>query len=311
MSWQAVEAVIRQSKSRGSARMVLIAIAYHADAERFEAYPSIATIASEANISERSVEVHLNTLVNLKELSYEVNRGRSNTNFYTILLPKFDARKPVESCNRSEIKPVETCGLSQEKPAGFYGISEEENPQVSAQNPQVSVLKPAETCALTVIEPSIEPSIDSFANAQESPRANSPEQPQTESPPKPKRSKLKNELATDDCDLPDCIPRESWSEWLDYRKTKREPVSVMAAQKQIKFLVEQHARGQPASAIIEQSIRNDWQGLFSLKEVKNGSNQANSNGSQHSGQNRQTRGFDPIRDAHLQPKTVIGKIHRT
>ena len=54
--------------------------------------------------------------------------------------------------------------------------------------------------------------------------------------------------------------RVEWRAWLDYRRSRRKPVSKEAAKRQLKLLGDYP----PAAAIsiIENSLTNDWQGLF-------------------------------------------------
>ena len=61
--------------------------------------------------------------------------------------------------------------------------------------------------------------------------------------------------------------REKWNEWLDYRKSKRKPVSPIAAKKQIATLSQYDL--QTAMAMIDESIRNDWTGIFPPKPTVN------------------------------------------
>lgn len=68
MSWQAVEAVIKHSRSSGAARMLLTVIAYHADKDGGNSYPSLNDLMAEAALSERSVWYALKSLVALGEL---------------------------------------------------------------------------------------------------------------------------------------------------------------------------------------------------------------------------------------------------
>jgi hypothetical protein len=51
-----------------------------------------------------------------------------------------------------------------------------------------------------------------------------------------------------------------WSEWLEFRREKRKPVSARAAKIQLRKLSE--IGPVQACATIDQSIQNDWQGLF-------------------------------------------------
>jgi hypothetical protein len=55
---------------------------------------------------------------------------------------------------------------------------------------------------------------------------------------------------------------EKWGEWLSYRSEKRKPVSEVAARKQLAQLSKDPST---AAAAIDQSIANDWQGLFPEK----------------------------------------------
>jgi len=56
------------------------------------------------------------------------------------------------------------------------------------------------------------------------------------------------------------INQDAWSEWTDYRKSKRKPVSEAARRKQWKLLSLYGYDEQ--QRIIDVSIMNDWQGLF-------------------------------------------------
>jgi hypothetical protein len=59
------------------------------------------------------------------------------------------------------------------------------------------------------------------------------------------------------------INMEAWQEWCEYRKAKKKPVSEFAQVKQWKVLALYNHTTQ--QAIIDQSIMNDWQGLFPPK----------------------------------------------
>lgn len=77
--------------------------------------------------------------------------------------------------------------------------------------------------------------------------------------------------------IPACLDtpefNEAWAEWIEYRKSKRKKVTLLAAKKQLADLA---AMG-PARAIaaINQSIKNDYQGIFEPKEINNRTSQPN------------------------------------
>lgn len=60
---------------------------------------------------------------------------------------------------------------------------------------------------------------------------------------------------------------EAWQEWIQHRKQIRKPLTEAAVRKQLKMLAEYSE--EQAVDIINQSIKNGWQGLFEPRE-KNG-----------------------------------------
>lgn len=63
--------------------------------------------------------------------------------------------------------------------------------------------------------------------------------------------------------LPDWLDKKTWENWVEYRKEKKKSLTQRSIELQLKEL----AQSIPThKAIIEQSIRNGWTGLFPLKE---------------------------------------------
>lgn len=71
-------------------------------------------------------------------------------------------------------------------------------------------------------------------------------------------------------ELPACVSRAAWVDWCRHRSAKRSKLTPVSVDKQLRFLAEQHARGSPPEAIIGQSIRNGWMGLFELRSNAHG-----------------------------------------
>lgn len=71
--------------------------------------------------------------------------------------------------------------------------------------------------------------------------------------------------------IPDGINLSAWNEWVAYRKTKKKTVSQAAAKKQFKLLSNYSTSDQ--QLVIDNSISNDYQGLFELKGNSNGQHQ--------------------------------------
>lgn len=92
MSIQALAAVLDHSKARLSTRLVLIAIANHADEKGRNSYPNLETLAHEARVSVRQVQRAVDQLVEMGEL---VAKNRFKTsNLYQIVLPTLVDNQP-------------------------------------------------------------------------------------------------------------------------------------------------------------------------------------------------------------------------
>jgi hypothetical protein len=89
MSIEIMNAVWKQSRSDGRARLVLLAIADHQG--EIGAWPSIATLAKMVNSSERSVQRDIQYLQSIGELKVEVQnaptRQQYKSNLYWVTLP--------------------------------------------------------------------------------------------------------------------------------------------------------------------------------------------------------------------------------
>lgn len=88
MSIEVMTHVLRNSKATGRAKLVLLGIANHQGDNG--AWPSIKTLATYANSSERSVQRDIQSLIELGELLVEVNAapggGRYKTNRYWVVM---------------------------------------------------------------------------------------------------------------------------------------------------------------------------------------------------------------------------------
>lgn len=56
---------------------------------------------------------------------------------------------------------------------------------------------------------------------------------------------------------------KGWSDWVEYRKQIKKPLTKISAEKQINYLYQFPAEDR--AEMISQSIRNQWQGLFEVK----------------------------------------------
>jgi phage replication O-like protein O len=83
---------------------------------------------------------------------------------------------------------------------------------------------------------------------------------------------LKTDAGTEP-NIPDCLAtdkfRNTWLEWLAYRKETKHPLKPITQKKQLESL-EKHTP-EIACAMLDQSMTNGWQGIFEVKKNGNGS----------------------------------------
>ena len=77
MSVEAISLVLHHSKATGTTKLVLIGIANHVNPDNDGAWPSQATLAKYANVSDRSVRTAIDKLIELGEVRVEVAGGHS------------------------------------------------------------------------------------------------------------------------------------------------------------------------------------------------------------------------------------------
>jgi hypothetical protein len=97
MSSSTVAQVRSHSQSKGSARLLLLVIASHENADTGWAWPSLETLAHEIALSRRRVIQLIHVLEALGELTVRRGHGRGHVNFYQVILP---GREKVKSPTR-------------------------------------------------------------------------------------------------------------------------------------------------------------------------------------------------------------------
>lgn len=70
--------------------------------------------------------------------------------------------------------------------------------------------------------------------------------------------------------LPDWIPAESWTAFVEMRKRLRAPITARAASLIVAKLDRLRQHGHDPGAVLDQSVMNGWRGVFELKEAGNG-----------------------------------------
>ena len=71
-------------------------------------------------------------------------------------------------------------------------------------------------------------------------------------------------------EIPIWIDSATWSEWVQFRKEKKQPLKPTTVRRQIQKLTTLRDSGQDPNAIIVQSITNGWTGLFPVNQNGSG-----------------------------------------
>ncbi len=96
--------------------------------------------------------------------------------------------------------------------------------------------------------------------------------------------------------LPDWIPQEAWDGYVEMRKKIKRPMTEYAMTLAIKKLDRLRLQGYDPSMVLDQSTFESWQGLFPLREERDGD-----------GASRKT--FDAIR--REASTTAIGRVGKS
>jgi Helix-turn-helix domain len=103
--------VWEHSRSRGPARLVLLAIADNAHDDGAQAWPSITTLVRKTGLAERTVQGSLKVLVKLGELDVDHNAGPRHCNLYRVLMPT-----PAPDAPPQEMHPAGDAGVQEMHP---------------------------------------------------------------------------------------------------------------------------------------------------------------------------------------------------
>lgn len=68
-------------------------------------------------------------------------------------------------------------------------------------------------------------------------------------------------------ELPDWLPEEAWTHWLDHRKALKAPFTQRAAELSIQVLARLRDEGHDPVAVIDESVLRGWTGLFPLRQA--------------------------------------------
>jgi hypothetical protein len=75
-------------------------------------------------------------------------------------------------------------------------------------------------------------------------------------------------------ELPEWLPRDAWTEFVEHRNETKKPLTERAARTNIKKLSELRSKGQDPRAVINQTIAGGWTGLFEVSSGRNTTSKA-------------------------------------
>jgi hypothetical protein len=175
MGYKTVERVMKSSRAKGSARLVLMVLATHADDDSLQCFPSRELLCQEAAMEERNLIYSLKQLETIQELVVIRGGGRGKLSTYQLTFqervqnlvagaPEKDAEIGEKGCNPSQEKVQELVEEGPDSTSKGCNPSSE-RVQDLAERVQDSVIKGAgfgDTCkeepSGTIKEPSEEPS---------------------------------------------------------------------------------------------------------------------------------------------------------
>jgi hypothetical protein len=133
VSIEAINRVWKTSKQRGSALLLLLAIADYAKDDGSNAWPSLQTLANKTRMSKRNVIKLVQKIEANGELRVRREQGPNGVNFYDIISPLVNASSPPKK----------------------QASERQFTPPVNASSPQLVNASSPNPSSLTVIEPSI------------------------------------------------------------------------------------------------------------------------------------------------------------
>jgi hypothetical protein len=143
MSW-----VWEFSRSKATARLVLLAIADHANGDGLDAYPSMGQLIHKTALSERAVQRAVASLVELGELLVTGGGGRGHTNRYRIIMQTPPDVRGLEPVNPVRETPYVALNPVRETPFVVRGTPE---------TPPEMALNPVRYAGVTKREPRAKP----------------------------------------------------------------------------------------------------------------------------------------------------------
>lgn len=216
-----------KSNIASGGKMVLLALCDNAN-DQGECYPSVSMLAEKCSMSERSVFNHISDLEKLGAVVRENRAGRST--IYHL--------DPCKFCTPTHADfappPCKSC-----TPANSAPLKPLQTTPADSAPPPLQILHPtpADSAPITINEPSIEPSTNHKTKKKAAPFV-----------------------------LPEWIPDETWSAFLEARKKKKAANTDFALGLVLKTLIRFRDQGFDPIESLENSIKGGWSDVYEPKQ---------------------------------------------
>jgi hypothetical protein len=241
MSIRVMTAVWDHAPYKGGTLLVLLAMADFASDDGGNVFPTAATLAKKARLEIRQVKTAIKTLREdgVLELVKETTGRPGQANEYKINVRRVQELHASAQAETGAVDDEDGCNPQQERVQSATGRVQSTASHIDNHQEPLS-------------KPSSEP-------PAASPRASAP----------PGQSSLFTEQVPKDgsgYELPPWIPVEAWNGYVEMRKRIKAPLTDRAKKLEITELTKLRADGHDPEAVIDQSIRKSWRGLYPLKD---------------------------------------------
>jgi hypothetical protein len=274
--------VWESSSAKGGARLVLLALADHANDEGY-CHPSVTRLARKSALTERNVQLILRNLEARGELVTLRNAGRGHVNAYWVLPPATVTRLTLEGKNAKNFHPLQTleekvkCTTEKVKTDAQKVKSKAEKVKPTSprtvknhQEPSITTTRlEVQTRGQTSLGPSQKLRKPSKVNPSSSADRTTPGT--TNGSAKGSARDAWAAWLTANAP-PDWLESEPWARWLQDLDEREIRVTTGRLEEQVKRLQELHALGESQAAIVARAIAGGWSNLYPPRASSDSSN---------------------------------------
>jgi hypothetical protein len=261
--------VWESSSAKGGARLVLLALADHANDEGY-CHPSVARLARKSALTERNVQLILRNLERRGELVTLCGAGRGHVNAYWVLPPATVTRLTLEGKNAKNFHPLQTLeekvksttekvktDAQKVKPTSPRTVKNHQEPSRTTTRLEVqtrrqtSLGSKSNTCKPSKVHPSSSADRTTLGTANGSSKGSA-------------RDAWAAWLTANA--PPDWLEPEPWARWLGDLDERGLRVTSGRLEEQLKRLQELFNLGESQTAIVARAIAGGWVNFYKPRD---------------------------------------------